>query len=306
MATGRMVGSDVSLVLSRPLQASTIVADYWAMTKPDVNFLIGITTAVAFSLASPAELSRFPWRPLLQTLLGTFLTASGAAALNQWMEHPFDARMRRTARRAIAAGRIDPYHALTFGAALSLAGVAYLALTSGVLSSLLALAALVGYLLFYTPLKRVTPLCTLVGAVPGAMPPLIGWAAARGRLDPEAWLLFSIVFFWQLPHFMSIAWMYRDDYARAGYLVLPDRLTRGRLVIVQTLLPLVALLLVSLLPVYQDQTRLSYGVGALGLGIGFLYFGLRFTRQRSGSSARRLLMASIIYLPSLLVLMTLF
>jgi protoheme IX farnesyltransferase len=301
-----VAASDVSVVVSRPSDVSTVFADYWAMTKPEVNFLIVITTAAGFYLASASEPTRFPWISLLQTLVGTLLTASGAAALNQWAEYPFDAKMRRTARRAIAAGRIDPDHALTFGATLSLAGVAYLAVAVGVLASVLAFATLAGYLLAYTPLKRVTPMCTLVGAVPGAAPPLVGWAAARGHLDPEAWLLFSIVFFWQFPHFMSIAWMYREDYERAGYLVLPDDLTRDRLVMVQTLLPLVALLLVSLLPTSGGQPPLLYSIGALASGASFLYFGLRFTRRRSGSSARQLLMASILYLPSLLVLRLLF
>jgi protoheme IX farnesyltransferase len=224
--------------------------------------------------------------------------------LNQWAEYPFDAKMRRTARRAIAAGRVDPDHALAFGATLSLAGVTYLAVTVGFLSSMLALVTLVGYLLVYTPLKRVTPMCMLVGAAPGAAPPLIGWAAARGHLDPGAWLLFSIVFFWQFPHFMSIAWMYRDDYNRAGYLVLPDDLTRDRLVMVQTLLPLLALLLVNLLPVHEGRP-LSYSIGALALGCWFFVCGAWFTRQRSATAARRLLMVSIIYLPSLLLLMIL-
>jgi protoheme IX farnesyltransferase len=303
-ATPFVAASDVSVVVSRPAELSTVCADYWAMTKPEVNFLIGITTAASFYLASASELTRFPWMSLLQTTVGTLFAASGAAALNQWAEYPFDARMRRTARRAIAAGRVDPDYALTFGATLSLAGVAYLAVTVGVLASVLALVTLGGYLLVYTPLKRVTPTCTLVGTVPGAAPALIGWAAARGHLDPGAWLLFAIVFFWQFPHFMSIAWMYRDDYERAGYLVLPADLTRDRLVIVQTLLPLLALLLVSLLPVHGDRS-LSYNIGALVLGCWFVVCGARFTRQRSATAARRLLMASIIYLPSLLLLMIL-
>jgi protoheme IX farnesyltransferase len=214
--------------------------------------------------------------------------------------------MRRTARRPIASGRIDPIHALMFGAVLSLAGLVYLILAANVLSGLLALATLAGYLGFYTPLKRITTLCTLVGAIPGAVPTLIGWAAARGHLDPEAWVLFCIVFLWQFPHFMAIAWMYRDDYARAGYLVLPDSRTRGaRLVTVQTLLPLAGLLPVSLLPVGSVGASGSYAVGALALGLGFLYFGAQFARRKSGPAARRLLMSSIIYLPALLMLMIL-
>jgi protoheme IX farnesyltransferase len=296
--------SGISLVVSRRVGISSVLADYWAMTKPEVNFLIGITTGTGFYLASPTALSRFPWMPFLHTLLGTLLVASGAAVLNHWMEYPFDAQMRRTARRPIPAGRIHPDHALAFGWMLSMAGVSYLAVAAGVLASLLALVTLIGYLLLYTPLKRVTPLCTLVGAAPGAAPPLIGWAAARGHLDPEAWLLFSILFLWQFPHFMSIAWMYRDDYERAGYVVLPGSASRDRFITVQTLLPLLGLVLVSVLLVHGSQPAL-YSMGALLLGGGFLHFGVRFANMKSRSAARQLLMASIVYLPSLLLLMSL-
>jgi heme o synthase len=298
-----VAAADVSAVLSRPIGVSTVLADYWAMTKPEVNFLIGITTAAGFYLAAPTALSRFAWMPFLNTLLGTLLVASGAAVLNHWMESPFDAKMRRTARRPIPAGRIHPDHALAFGSTLSAAGVSYLAFAIGVLASLLAIVTLIGYLLIYTPLKRLTPACTLVGAVPGAAPPLIGWAAARGHLDPDAWLLFSILFLWQFPHFMSIAWMYRDDYERAGYVVLPGTASRDCFITVHTLLPLLGLVLVSMLLVHGSQ-RVPYSIGAVLLGVGFLYCGVRFATQRSRSAARQLLMASIFYLPALLLLMS--
>jgi protoheme IX farnesyltransferase len=300
-----LAGADASIVLSRPLARVPVVSDYWRTTKPDVTSLIAVTTAVGFYLGTADAASGFSLIALLNVLLGTVLVASGAAALNQWMEYPFDARMRRTLRRPIAAGRIDPNHALTFGVFLSLAGLAYLLLAAGELPSLLALATLAGYLCCYTPLKRITPLCTLVGAIPGAAPPLIGWAAARGHLDPQAWVLFLIVFLWQFPHFMSIAWMYRDDYDRAGYLVLPERRSRVRFVTLQTLLPIISLLPVTLLPLFAGAPRWHYSIAALALGIGFLYFGARFTRRRSGSSARRLLLASVIYLPALLAMITL-
>jgi protoheme IX farnesyltransferase len=242
---------------------------------------------------------------LLHTLAGTFFVASGAAALNQWMERRFDARMRRTARRPVAAGRIEPVRALAFGTLASLAGGADLLLAVGPLPSLLALGTLLSYLLLYTPLKRVTPLCTLIGAVPGAIPPVIGWAAARGRLDPEAWVLFATVFLWQFPHFMAIAWMYRDDYDRAGYLVLPPGETRARFVVLQTLLPLLALILASVLPALVGQAGRSYGIGALVLSLGFFHSGVRFALRGSGTAARQLLLASIVYLPLLFVLMVL-
>ena len=297
--------SDASVVLSRPATSSTLLSDYWGLTKPDVSFLVAVTTAAGFYLGSSATPSQVSWVALARTLVGSLLVGGGAAALNQWMEYPFDAKMRRTARRPIAAGRIDPIHALLFGALLSLAGLTYMFLAVGALPSWLALATLAGYLCFYTPLKRRTPLCTLVGAIPGAVPPLIGWAAARGHLDPEAWVLFLIVFLWQFPHFMAIAWMYRNDYARAGYRVLPGHRSRQRFAIVQTVLPLAGLLPVSLLPVHAGAPSALYSVGAIVLGVGFLYVGAQFAVRVSGPAARRLLMASIIYLPALLVLMTL-
>ena len=188
--------------------------------------------------------------------------------------------------------------------ALSVAGVAVLTVTAGLLASLLAVATLASYLLLYTPLKRITPLCTLVGAAPGAAPPLIGWAAARGHLDPEAWLLFSIVFFWQFPHFVAIAWIYRDDYERAGYVVLPGSASRELFITVQTLLPLLGLVLVSVLLVHGNQ-RAVCSIGALLLGAGFLHFGVRFAMMKTRSAARQLLMVSILYLPALLLLMSL-
>jgi len=299
-----LAAAEASVVLNRPDASSTVLSDYWGITKPEVTFLVAVTTAAGFYMGSVAAPS-LSWISLLHTLFSTVLVAGGAAALNQWMEHPFDAMMRRTSRRAIAAGRIDPSHALMFGTFLSLAGLGYMLLAAGALPSLLALVTLIGYLCLYTPLKRITPLCTLVGAIPGALPPLIGWAAARGHLASEAWVLFFIVFFWQLPHFMSIAWMYRDDYDRAGYLVLPDSRMRARFATVQTLLPLVGLLLVSLLPIRTGEPNLLYSMGALSLGLGFLYFGAQFALRRSGAAARRLLMASVFYLPALLLLMIL-
>jgi heme o synthase len=300
-----LAATTVVIVQRRPLVDSTALSDYWSVTKPDVNLLIAITTAAAFFIGSPPALSAFPWILLLHTLIGTVLVASGAATLNQWMEYQFDARMRRTARRPVAAGRIDPVSALKFGTMLSLAGTAYLVVATGLLAALLAAVTLLGYLFLYTPLKRRTPLCTVIGAFPGAVPPLIGWAAARGSLDSEAWVLYAIVFLWQFPHFMAIAWMYRDDYERAGYLVLPRGPARARFVTLQTLLPLLALLPLSLFPVLAGEPSMFYVIGAASLGLCFLWYGVRLTLRRSGSAARQLLLASIIYLPSLFVLMVL-
>ena len=190
------------------------------------RFLFGIQTWLSADSGSC-------W--LIHTLLGTLLVAAGTGTLNQFLERSFDAQMRRTARRPLASGRLKASHVLWFGISLSLAGTVYLALAVNVLASLLAVITLLSYLFLYTPLKRKTPLCTLIGAFPGAVPPLIGWAAARGRLDPEAWVLYAMVFLWQFPHFMAIAWMYREDYARAGYLVLPLGELRDRFVIWQSL-----------------------------------------------------------------------
>ncbi len=275
--------------------------DSLAMTKPEVNLLVAITTAAAFALGAAAAPALFPWIRFFETLSGTVLVASGAAALNQWMERRFDARMRRTARRPVAAGRIDPPLALGLGALLSLAGVAILLCAAGGLPSFLAAATLLGYLFLYTPAKRRTSLCTVIGAIPGAVPPLIGWAAARGRLDPEAWVLYVILFLWQFPHFMAIAWLYRDDYDRAGYAVLPRGEGRGRFVALQTTLPLLALACTSLLPVVPGRDGALYAIGALVLNL--VARGAQFAVRRSAPAARALLSASVLHLPMLLGLM---
>jgi len=272
--------------------------DYCALAKPEVSFLIAITAAAAFRVGSPADLAHFPWLLLTNTVIGTLLVASGAGALNQWMEHRFDARMRRTARRPVAAGRIEPLHALLFGASFALWGAGGLAGFVAPAVGLLAMLTLSWYLLLYTPLKRRTPLCTLIGAFPGAMPVLIGYVAAAGRLDRPAWLLFAILFLWQFPHFMAIAWMYREDYGRAGYRVLPEAGRRALFVTGQTLLPLLALVpLCSLV---------APAAVALPLTLGYLYYGARFACRRSTADARRLLFASIVYLPTLLGIAVLF
>src|SRR6266700_6916 len=280
------------------------LSDYWALTKPEVNFLILITTGVGFYLGCRNEARPLSFLALFNTLLGTLLVASGTGTLNQYIERKFDAQMRRTARRPAAAGRLKPAAVLAFGISLAGAGSVYLAIAVNPLSSVLAILTLLTYLFVYTPLKRKTPLCVLVGAFPGAMPPLIGWAGASGRLSIEAGILYAIVFLWQFPHFMAIAWMYREDYDRAGYLVLPDNgRARDRFVNLQTLLPLLALLPLSLLPAFAGRPSTFYCIGALLLSLGFLYYGAQFVLLRSNSAARRLLASSIIYLPLLFVLM---
>ncbi len=282
------------------------LADYWALTKPEVNVLIVITTLAGFYLGYPSQSHHVPFVLGAHTLIGTLLIASGAGTLNQFVERHFDARMRRTAFRPLPAGRVEPAAALRFGFILSLTGAIYLAVAVNALASILAVLALATYLFLYTPLKRITPLCTLVGAFPGAMPPLIGWAAAAGKLNLHACVPYAMLFLWQFPHFMAIAWMYREDYDRGGYLVLPSGERRGRFMASQTVMPLLTLVPLSLTPTLLCHAGLVYLIGALILSAGFLYYGVRLVLRKSNLNARRLLFASIIYLPLAFVLMVIF
>src|SRR5882672_41215 len=283
------------------LVRSGVLSGYWSLTKPEVNFLIAVTAAAGFWMGAPTSFAHFPWTSLLHTLIGTALVASGAATLNQLIELPFDGQMRRTARRPLVSRKIEPSHALWFGISLSVFGAIYLAVTTNALASLLSILALLGYLFFYTPLKRKTPLCMLIGALPGAMPPLIGWAAASGRLDGNAWLLFAIVFLWQFPHFMAIAWMYREDYARAGYVVLPRGKEKATFMGWQSVLPSLALLSVTVAPLVLRHASPAVTGGTLLLSLSFLYFAGRLAVIQSNAAARQLLLASVIYLPSVFV-----
>ena len=273
------------------------LSDYWALTKPEVNFLIAIATLTGFYLAVQRHVDHFPMLLLVHTLLGTLLVASGTGTLNQYIERRFDAQMRRTARRPLAAGKLTPTVVLWFGVALSAVGSVYLAICVNVLTSLLTIMTLFSYLFLYTPLKRKTPLCILVGAFPGAVPPLIGWAAASGRLSFEAWILYATIFLWQFPHFMAIAWMYRQDYDRAGYLVLPHGKATFRFVTLQTIAPLIVLFPVSQLSISSGQPSILPRLGELILSFGFFYYGAQLVVRRSNKAACRLLMASIFYLP---------
>jgi protoheme IX farnesyltransferase len=282
-----------------------VMSGYWALTKPEVNFLILITTFAGFYLAPATGSGGLRVLPVIRTLLGTLLVAGGTGTLNQFLERSFDAQMRRTARRPLASGKIQPSHALWFGISMSLAGTAYLALAVNSLASSLAAITTLSYLFLYTPLKRKTPLCTLVGAFPGAVPPLIGWAAARGTLGPEAWLLFGMVFLWQFPHFMAIAWVYREDYARAGYRVLPASQLKDRFVMSYSMGASLALIPLSLIAAIPSRSELVYSFGALISGVVFSYYSARFAFHRSNAAARQLLAASIVYLPAVFLLMML-
>src|SRR5882724_5316648 len=255
-----MTSSSTSALGMKPVPRATFLStvcasapDFWTLTKPEVNFLILIATFTGFYLGCPGNLDPFPFARLFHTLCGTLLVASGTGALNQYLEYRFDAQMRRTCKRPIAAGRLQPAAALWFGVSLSVIGAAYLLVAVNALASLLTALTLTSYLGFYTPLKRKTPLCTFVGAVPGAMPTLIGWAAASNSLRSEkAWVLYAVLFLWQLPHFMAIAWMYRDDYAQAGYLMLPKK-REGRYLAWVTMGPTCALVIVGIVAVAENS-----------------------------------------------------
>jgi len=276
------------------------VADYWTLTKPEVNFLVLVSTLVGFDLASRHALDG--WR-LLHTLVGTLLVASGTGTLNQYLERRTDSCMRRTARRPLPAGRLKAAEALWFGIFLAVAGGVELWLGATPLASLLALGTLASYLIVYTPLKRRTPLCTVVGAFPGAMPPLIGWAAVHNSLSPQAWVLYAILFLWQFPHLLAIAWMYREDYDRAGLQMLPRRNDAGRAAARQIVACSLALLPVSLIPTFTGHAGVLYLMGAAVLGTAFLYYGVRMAIQRTNTVAKQLLMASIVYLPLVFALL---
>jgi protoheme IX farnesyltransferase len=271
--------------------------DYYALTKPEVNLLILMTTSAGYYLGSHGPLRILG---LINTLVGTLLVASGTATLNQWMERFYDGQMRRTATRPLPSGRISGREAFQFGLLLSVGGGIYLAATVNLLASLLAVSTLLSYLLVYTPLKRKTPLCTLLGAIPGAMPTLIGWAGGAGGIDRQAWLLFAILFLWQFPHFLAIALMYRDDYARAGYRMLPSFDRDSRFTSAEILGFAIVLVATTILPL---ASRPGYLI-AMGLAGAFLLFHvMKLTRSASTALASRLLHASVLYLPVVLGIM---
>ena len=270
------------------------------LIKARLTFLVLLTTLVGFYVGT-REFVDFPL--MIHTLLGTGLVACGASALNQLWEREHDAKMRRTEGRPLPSGRMQPDTVLIFGGTCSVAGLIYLALTVNLLTSLLGAFTLVTYVFIYTPLKRVTWLNTAIGAVPGALPPLMGWTAARNELSGEGWSLFAILFFWQIPHFLAIAWMYREEYAKAGFVMLPavdpEGFRTGRQAVSHTL----ALVFVSLCPVMFRLAGPVYFAGSLALGLTFVGFAFLFSRQLTLRRARQLFFASILYLPLLLGLM---
>ena len=283
-----------------PALLHVVLSDYLALTRPRVVLMVLVTTFVGFYLGSPRVLD---WSRLLQTLIGTALAAGGTLALNQYLERDVDARMERTRFRPLPDGRVKPIEALGFGAALAIGGPLYLALSVNAWSGLITAIIVCSYLFVYTPLKQKSSLCSIVGAIPGALPPVIGWVAASGDLGLGAWILFAILFLWQLPHSLAIACLYREDYARAGIRVLPvvDREGRstGRLIVYSCS----GLLLVSLLPTLTGLAGSVYFMTAVVLGVAFLGCGFVVASRRSAETARRLLFASLVYLATLLVAM---
>jgi protoheme IX farnesyltransferase len=289
------------------IRAATIATQgktwaYVTLTKPDVTFLVVITTVAGFYLGSTGLPD---WMLLLYTLCGTALVAGGTAALNQYVERDIDAVMRRTASRPLPTGQLQPRQVLVFGLATILLGTAWLAIAVNALSSGLALATCLLYLCLYTPLKRRTTFATAVGAIPGALPPLIGWAAAHGSLSVGAWVLFAILFFWQFPHFMAIAWMYREDYARGGIRMLPVVDPTGDATFHQIVFTSAILVGVSVLPSVVGMAGIDYFFGALILGVTLLQVGLWANRSRTNARAKWLMHATVAHIPLLLVWMVL-
>ena len=284
----------------RAARTPSRVNDYYELTKPRLNFLVLVTTMVGYYMAvrGPAD-----WHRLVPTLVGTWATAAGSAVLNQLVEREHDKLMPRTRNRPLPTGRVSPIEATVLGVALSVAGVALLALAVNGLTAAIGAFTLLSYIAVYTPLKRVTSLNTVVGAVTGALPPVMGWTAVHDRVTPEAAVLFSILFLWQMPHFLAIATMYRRDYAAGGFKMLPvvdeSLAVTGRQIVLYgaTLIP------ITLLPTLLRMDGVVYFVAAFLLGMGYLTFGVAAAATRERADARKLFFASIIYLPLLLAVM---
>jgi protoheme IX farnesyltransferase len=277
-------------------------AVYADLIKARLTFLVVLTTLVGFYLGYRGPVNY--WL-MLHAVLGTALVASGASALNQLLEREHDAKMRRTRNRPLPSGRLQPATVMAFGGVCACAGLLYLALAVNLTTSVIGAISLLSYLFIYTPLKRVTWLNTAIGAVPGGLPALMGWTAARGELSREGWALFAILAFWQLPHFLAIAWMYREEYEKAGFKMLPSIDPEGHRTGRQAVSHTLGLLPVSLCPFLFHVTGPIYLVGALALGLVFIWFAIQFARQLTIPRARQLFFVSILYLPLLLGMMVL-
>ena len=281
----------------RESSVPTLRADLLELTRFRLNFMVVLTTAIGFVVAVAGP---FPWIRFLHTVVGTTLVAAGSSALNQVLEKDTDAAMKRTADRPIPSGRMSPDAALAIGVGISVIGLLELAVAVNFLTAFLGAATLAGYLFLYTPMKKVSSLATVVGAVPGAIPPVMGWTAMRGTIGLEALALFGILFLWQLPHFLAIAWMYREDYERGGMPMLTVVDPDGRMTARQMILYCAALLPVSLVPTVLGMSGMLYFVAAIVLGCFYLAFCFLFAREASRRTALRLMLSSVLYLPALL------
>ena len=287
---------------SKPTVFAPSVADFIELVKPRLVVMILITTAAGFYLGAQQTVD---WLQCLHTLVGAGLTAAGVLGLNQYLERDADAQMKRTQERPLPGGRMNPLTALLVGAVLTGSGMLYLTFIVNVLSGFVISLIVVSYLFLYTPLKRKTSLCTLIGAVPGALPPVVGWVAARGSLTGAAWVLFTILFLWQIPHSLAIAYIYREDYEKAGFRLLPVIHPDGTSTCRQIVVNCVALLGIGLLPTLYNIAGSVYFFTALVSGVGFLAVGIYLARTRSMKAARYLLYASLLYLPLVFITMAL-
>jgi len=296
--------ADISSTVALPAEhvSTFAVADFYELTKPRLNFLVVLTTMAGFCIATSGKID---WILLLHTIMGTALTAAGASVLNQYMERGYDALMPRTANRPLPAGRIAPLDALLYGVILASAGVMYLGSAVNFLTALLAAVALVIYVFLYTPLKRWTSLCTLIGAIPGAIPPVMGFTAARAHISIEAMSLFAILFLWQMPHFLAIGILYRTDYARAGFKMLPVVDPGLKDTGCQIVMYAMGVIPASLAPVGLGMAGWIYGLGAMVMGLTYLGYGVNCAHESRRQSARWLFLVSILYLPLLLAFMML-
>jgi protoheme IX farnesyltransferase len=301
-ANGVIGAEPLAVARKQSLSRSEKLRAYVELTKPRITTLVVLTAAAGFCLGSAGGID---YVALLNMAVGVALLSSGIATLNQYIERDTDALMRRTKDRPLPSGKLSANQALVFGLILSAVAIAYLWVLINWLSAVLGVATFASYLFVYTPLKTRTTISTALGAFPGAMPPFIGWVAATGQITTEAWILFAILFLWQFPHFLAIAWMYREDYARAGIKMLPVVEPEGRVTGQQIITYTMMLVPVSLMPVMVNLAGTVYLVGAALLGLGFLYYGVRAARARTTWQARQLLLASVLYLPILFALMVL-
>jgi protoheme IX farnesyltransferase len=302
MKTAAIPPANVEPTAIESVTRRRVGSDFAELVKARLTLLVLLTTAVGFYLGAVSSIN---YVALFHAVFGTALAAAGAAALNQWWERRLDALMQRTRTRPIPAGRMLPRDALIVGSLLAIAGVTYLTIAGNWLSATLAALTIAIYIFWYTPLKRISTANTLVGAIPGALPPMIGWAAASGRLDPGAWSLFAILFFWQLPHFFAIAWMYRDDYARAGFQMVSRGDETGTRSASQSVFFCIVLLLVGGIPAFLGVVSSIYLPVELVLNGLFIFAAMRFLRTQVSADARTLFLTSIVYLPLLLVALVL-